>query len=145
MYKFHSDLPEDFSTTTVEPAPKQRISVYQMKCQKLPYSNLKNGSKPSFKQWKKTLTKFMRDESKVKIHIDDGDDKFNQPMSKRKNLEKLKTKFQDEYDVLTDYKDDKEAMLKEMKRKERRPYKRRLHEQLKRFINWERRMVLLVY
>lgn len=133
--QIHSDLPEDFSTTTVEPAPKQRISVYPNELPEAPpYSNLKNGSKPSFKQWKKTLKNnhSAGDESKVKIHIDDGDDKFNQPMSKReKNLEKLKTKFQDEYDVLTDYKDDKEAMLKEMKRKERRPYKKKITRTIK--------------
>ena len=138
--QIHSEIPDDFSNTTVSAQPAQTISVYPNEIpQAPPYSNLKNGTKPSFKQWKKTLKNNdlsggdSNEKSKVKIHIDEPGDKFNKPQTKReKNLEKLKTKFQDDYDVLTDFKDEKEAMIEEMKRKERRPFKKKITRTIKR-------------
>lgn len=138
--QIHSKIPDDFSNTTVSTQPAQTISVYPNEIpQAPPYSNLKNGTKPSFKQWKKTLKNSdlaggdSNEKSKVKIHIDEPGDKFNKPQTKReKNLEKLKTKFQDDYDVLTDFKDEKEAMIEEMKRKERRPFKKKITRTIKR-------------
>ena len=138
--QIHSEVPDDFSTTVQPQQPGQTISIYpngSVMPSPPPYSNLKNGKKPSFKEWKKTLKNKNSNEdkktSRVKIHVDDNNDETKKPKSKReKNLEKLRNKFQNDYDVLTDFKDEKEELIQEMKRKERRPFKKKVTRTIKR-------------
>lgn len=107
-----------------------------------PYSNLKNGSKPSYKQWKRTLKNNLNDDKSdkkdesIKIYtdaIDETKQKIAPKLTDREQkLTDLKAKFQNQYNVMTDFKDEKEQLLREMKEKENRPIKRKITRTIKR-------------
>ena len=100
-----------------------------------PYSNLKNGSKPSYKQWRRTLKNNLKSDDGIKIHtgaIEETKEKIAPNLSMREEkLSKLKAKFQDDYNKMTDYKDEKEELLKKMKEKENRPIRRKITRTIK--------------
>ncbi len=100
-----------------------------------PYSNLKNGNKPSYKQWRRTLKNNLNEDDGIKIHtdaIEETKEKIAPKLSQREEkLTKLKAKFQDDYNKLTDYKDEKEELLKKMKEKENRPVRRKITRTIK--------------
>lgn len=107
-----------------------------------PYSNLKNGTKPSYKQWKRTLKNNLNKdtadtkEDSIKIYtdaIDETKQKIEPKLTDREQkLSDLKAKFQNQYNVMTDFKDEKEQLLREMKEKENRPVKRKITRTIKR-------------
>lgn len=107
-----------------------------------PYSNLKNGTKPSYKQWKRTLKNNLSSDTvdsnvdSIKIYtdaIDETKQKISPKLSDREQkLTDLKAKFQDQYNNMTDFKNEKEELLRKMKEKENRPVKRKITRTIKR-------------
>ena len=122
--------------TPVLKKPKNKTAkVHPNIAKEPPYGILKNGSKPLFREWKKTMKAEIEQDKKPKVNIHLGDPEENNKIEikseRERNLEKLKDKFQEDYSLHGGTKEDKEALLDELTKKANKPTKLRRSKTIK--------------
>jgi len=116
--------------------PKNKTAKLQPNIGKEPpYGILKNGNKPLFREWKKTMKAEIEKDQKPKVNIHLGDPEENSTINikseRERNLEKLKDKFQEDYSLHGGTKEDKSALLDELTKKANKPTKLRRSKTVK--------------